>query len=119
MIKLTFVQLFQHHFCRNGHVFRSPLGLTLKICDFGASRRVSGANDVSSSSFDSMDEGGFGVASSIPFERIGTEGYLSPEQLRGETLTTAIDMWAMGVVLYKCVTGQLSSPYFICMMIVL
>ena len=95
-------------------MFRSPLGLTLKVCDFGASRRVSGADGTyslsysghGSSSLDSMDENGFGVASSIPFERLGTEGYLSPEQLKGETLTTAIDMWAMGVVLYKCVTGQ-------------
>ena len=68
-------------------MFRSPLGLTLKICDFGASRRVSDIDESSSSygsnygcsSFDSRDEDGFGVVNSIPFELLGTEGYLSPE----------------------------------------
>ena len=109
-----YMLLFLFSFPRSGAVFRSPLGLTLKICDFGASRRVCMHDEVdafysgsygSSSSLDSMDEDGFGIGSSIPFELIGTEGYLSPEQLRGERLSSAIDMWAMGVVLYKCVTG--------------
>ena len=93
----------------------------MKICDFGASRRVSGVDELSSSydsnfgcsSFDSRDEDGFGVASSIPFELLGTEGYLSPEQLKGETLTSAIDMWAMGVLLYKCVTGESNDRNYI------
>ena len=92
---------------RNNVIFRSPIGLTLKICDFGASRKISDPVSLGSSSFDSLDEGGF--YPSIPFEMIGTEGYLSPEQLKGLPLTTAIDMWSFGVVIFKCFTGYL--PY--------
>ncbi|MCB9867089.1 MAG: serine/threonine protein kinase [Phycisphaerales bacterium] len=43
---------------------------------------------------------------SIPFF---TPEYASPEQIRGETITTACDVYALGVVLYQLLTGQ--SPY--------
>src|SRR5205823_8851426 len=35
--------------------------------------------------------------------------YASPEQVRGESMTTASDVYSLGVVLYKLLTGQ--SPY--------
>ena len=38
-----------------------------------------------------------------------TPEYASPEQLRGETLTTASDVYSLGVLLYRLLTGQ--SPY--------
>ncbi len=45
---------------------------------------------------------------------IGSLGYMSPEQLRNEPLTPASDLFAVGVVLYEAVTGELpfhgSSP---------
>ena len=38
-------------------------------------------------------------------ERPMTPDYASPEQVRGEDITTATDVWALGVVLHELITG--------------
>jgi eukaryotic-like serine/threonine-protein kinase len=40
---------------------------------------------------------------------VGTPGYISPEQLRGQPATPASDIYAVGVILYEMVTGR--SPF--------
>ncbi len=37
---------------------------------------------------------------------IGTVGYMAPEQLRAETTTPATDLFALGCILYECVSGR-------------
>jgi serine/threonine-protein kinase len=44
-----------------------------------------------------------------PFDRILTPEYASPEQVRGEPITTASDVYSLGVVLYELLSGE--SPY--------
>ena len=41
---------------------------------------------------------------------IGTEGYMAPEVLRGEPATPAADVYALGVVFFKLLTGVWYDP---------
>jgi serine/threonine protein kinase len=38
---------------------------------------------------------------------IGTPSYMAPEQARGEPLSPAADVWALGVVFFRCLVGRL------------
>ncbi|MBN3307513.1 ST17B kinase, partial [Amia calva] len=66
----------------------SPLG-DIKIVDFGLARRLGTSGELR--------------------EILGTPEYVAPEILNYEPITTATDLWSVGVIAYMLVTGE--SPF--------
>ncbi|MBA3650820.1 MAG: serine/threonine protein kinase [Chthoniobacterales bacterium] len=54
-------------------------------------------------------EASLGGEQTLTLASVMTPEYASPEQVRGETVATTSDVYSLGVVLYRLLTGQ--SPY--------
>ena len=67
-------------------------GQRLYLTDFGLTRRVDSTRPLTATG-----------------RAVGTAAYLAPEQIRGEPLDRRVDVYALGCVLYQCLSGQ--PPY--------
>jgi serine/threonine protein kinase len=72
----------------------------LKILDFGSAKQLTGF--VVSETDSETSSGEFIV---------GTVPYMSPEQLRGETIDERSDIFSVGAVLYEMASGRPAFPY--------
>lgn len=73
-----------------------------KLLDFGLAKltRLDSGQDIGDASTVSMQ-----TDLTLPGQLLGTVGYMSPEQLRGESLDERSDVFAVGIVLYECLAG--------------
>jgi len=72
----------------------------VKILDFGLAKLV--APDGAQSDSTSLNV----TAGSLSGVVLGTVGYMSPEQMRGQALDTRSDIFSFGVVLYEMLSGK-------------
>jgi serine/threonine protein kinase/tetratricopeptide (TPR) repeat protein len=70
---------------------------TPKLLDFGIAKLLN------------PELGGHTLAPTVAGLHLMTPEYASPEQVRGETVTTATDVYSLGVLLYELLTGR--RPY--------
>jgi eukaryotic-like serine/threonine-protein kinase len=63
---------------------------TVKVTDFGIAKALSGADATLTS----------------PGTVVGTAAYVAPEQLEDASVDARADIYALGVVLYECLTGR-------------
>jgi serine/threonine protein kinase len=71
---------------------RHRTGITAKLTDFGIAQAVDGTRITSSDLI------------------LGTAAYLSPEQVRGEAIGPASDVYSAGLVLAECLSGCRAFP---------
>jgi tetratricopeptide (TPR) repeat protein/predicted Ser/Thr protein kinase len=73
-----------------------------KLLDFGLAKRALTAAAAA--------EAPTTAAITRPYAMLGTPGYMAPEQIRNGPVDRRADVFALGCVLYECLTGQRAFP---------
>ena len=84
-------RLIIHRDLKPGNILVTPEG-QVKLLDFGIAK--------------ALDAAAYSSDLSLPGTHLMTPEYASPEQLTGEPITTASDIYSLGVVLFELLTGQ-------------
>jgi eukaryotic-like serine/threonine-protein kinase len=106
------------------NVFLTSAG-EIKILDFGlarmsaiaSARAVGSAPQLTASAAVGSEDPALAITDragldsvSSPGMALGTAGYLAPEQARGDAVTAAADLFALGAMLYELLSGERAFP---------
>ena len=94
-----------HRDLKPGNIKVAPDG-TVKVLDFGLAKAF-GPDGIET---DVANSPTLSVAATAQGMILGTAGYMSPEQARGEEVTKQADIWAFGCILFEMLSGRQTWP---------
>jgi serine/threonine protein kinase len=95
-----------HRDIKPANVWLEATGGRVKILDFGLARAVAEAQESPQATEASSGGAGLTLTGAV----LGTPAYMAPEQARGGSVDARADLFSLGAVLYRMVTGQVPFP---------